>query len=82
MIILEIARGRSSTAATSKVELFVTIFNGSKPLTIITKSSILDVAAVLDLPLIAVNNKFLKNGNQCVKHVRIRGFSDLCIFFP
>ena len=37
MIILEIARGRSRTAATSKVELFVTIFNGSKPLTIITE---------------------------------------------
>ena len=39
------------TAAASKVEHFVTIVNGWKPLTIITKSSILDVAVVLDPPL-------------------------------
>ena len=44
-------RGGSRTAATSKMELFVIIVNGFKPLTIITKSSILDVAAVLDPPL-------------------------------
>ena len=36
------------TAATSKMELFVIIVNGFQPLTIITKCSILDVAAVLD----------------------------------
>ena len=45
------ARGGSKTAATSKMELFVIIVNGFQPLTTITKSSILDVAAVLDLPL-------------------------------
>ena len=39
------------TAATSKMERFVIIVNGSKPLTIITKRSILDVAAALDPPL-------------------------------
>ena len=44
-------RGGSRTAATSKVELFVIIVNGWQPLTIITESSILDVAAVLDPPL-------------------------------
>ena len=44
-------RGGSRTTATSKMEHFVIIVNGWKPLTIITKSSILDVAAVLDLPL-------------------------------
>ena len=43
--------GRSRTAATSKMEHFVIIVNGWKPLTIITKRSILNVAAVLDLPL-------------------------------
>ena len=43
-------RDRSKTAATSKVELFVIIVNGRKPLSIITKSSTLDVAAVLDPP--------------------------------
>ena len=42
------------TAATSKMELFGIIANSWKPLAIITKKSILDVAAVLDplLPLI------------------------------
>ena len=44
-------RDRSKTAATSKVELFVIIVNGRKPLSVITKSSTLDVAAVLDPPL-------------------------------
>ena len=47
-----IYRGGSRTAATSKMESFVIIVNGWKPLTIITKCSILDVAAVVDPPLI------------------------------
>ena len=41
----------SGTAATSKTERFVIIVNGWKPLTIMTKRSILDVAATLDPPL-------------------------------
>ena len=45
---VSIIRDRSRTAATSKMEHFAIIVNGLKPLTIITKSSILDVAAVLD----------------------------------
>ena len=44
-------RGGSRTVATSNVELFVIIVNGFQPLTIITKNSTLDVAAVLDPPL-------------------------------
>ena len=44
-------RGGSRTAGTSKMEHFVITVNGQKPLTIIIKSSILDVAAVLDPPL-------------------------------
>ena len=44
-------RGGSRTAATSEVELFVIIVNDFQPLTIITKSSTLDVAAVLEPPL-------------------------------
>ena len=40
--------GGSRTAATSKRELFVIIVNGFQSLTIITKSSTVDVAAVLD----------------------------------
>ena len=45
-------RGGSRTVATSKRELFVIIVNGFQPLTIITKCSILDLAAVLDPPLV------------------------------
>ena len=44
-------RGGSRSAATFKMELFVIIVNGFQPLTIIKKSSILDVAAVLYPPL-------------------------------
>ena len=47
-------RGGSRAAATSKMERFVIIVNGWEPLTIITKSSILDVAAALDPPLVVV----------------------------
>ena len=43
-------RGGSRTATTSKVEVFVIIVNDWYPLTNTTKSSTLDVAAVLDLP--------------------------------
>ena len=48
----QVIRGGSRAAATSKMERFVIIVNGFQPLTIITKSSILDVAAFLDLPLV------------------------------
>ena len=43
--------GVSRAAATSKMEYFVIIFNDWKPLTIITKHSILDVATALDTSL-------------------------------
>ena len=44
-------RAGSRTAATSKMEYFVIIVNGWKPLTIITKHSISGIAAALDPPL-------------------------------
>ena len=47
----QISRGGSRTAATSKMERFVMIVNGFQPLTIVTKHSILVVAATLDPPL-------------------------------
>ena len=50
----KVIRGGSRTAATSKMEHFVIIVNDWKPLTIITKHSILDVAAVLDPPLVMI----------------------------
>ena len=40
-----VTRGKSRTAATSKMECFVIIINGWELLTIITKRSILDAAA-------------------------------------
>ena len=45
-------RGGPRTAATSTMERFVIIVNGFQSLTIITKSSILEVAAVLDPALV------------------------------
>ena len=54
-------RGGSRTAAASKMEHFVIIVNGWKPLTIITKSSILDVATVLDPSLDQNKKKFMKS---------------------
>ena len=47
-----ITRGGSRTAATSKMEHFVIIVKGFQLLTIIPKRSILDVAAILDPPLV------------------------------
>ena len=55
-----IIRGGSRSAATSKMERFVIIVDGWKPLTITTKRSILDVAAGLDPPLIIVNENDLQ----------------------
>ena len=46
------SRDVSSAGATSNMERFAIIVNGLKPLTIITKRSILHVAAALDPPLI------------------------------
>ena len=48
------SRFGSRTTAKSKVELFVMIVNGFQPLTVITKSSTLDVAVVLDPSLFSV----------------------------
>ena len=46
---------RGGSAAKSKVEIFVIVINGFRPLAIITKSSTFDVAAVLDPPLLMLN---------------------------
>ena len=69
-------RGGSRTAATSKMERFVIIVNGWKPLTIITKRSILYVATVLDPPLhlshpILTNSSCVMN-NQLLKFINIQ----------
>ena len=51
MIIRIITRDGSRAATTSKMERLVIIVNVFQPLFIITKRSILDVAAALDPPL-------------------------------
>ena len=55
--LLERFRGGSRDAATSKMERFVIIVNGFQSLTIITKRSILDVAASLGPPMSLTSNK-------------------------
>ena len=47
-----VIRDGSKAAAKSKMECFVIIVNGWKPLTIIKNRSILDVAAAVDPPLV------------------------------
>ena len=56
------------TAATSKMEHIVIIVQGWRLLTIITKRSILDVAAVLDPPLKIIGNlRFSRHGyTKCI----------------
>ena len=56
------------------MEFFVIIVNGWKPLVIITKSSILDAAAVLDLPLckLLVDNR--AHNNQIMESSACREF--------
>ena len=54
-------RGGSRAAATSKMECFVTTVNGWKPLIIVTKHFILDVATALDPPLVNGIRKSWKN---------------------
>ena len=51
IITLTYIKGGSRAAVTSKMEYLVIIVNGWNPLTIITKHSILDVAAALETPL-------------------------------
>ena len=53
-----VTRGGSRAASTSKIEHFVIIINGFQPLTIITKLSILDVAAALDPSLVTPYRTF------------------------
>ena len=60
-------RGGSRAATASKMECFVIIVTGWKPLTIITKRSILDVAPALDPPLIPVTY-FYPNSELKIKH--------------
>ena len=50
-----LCRGGSRTATSFKIERFVIIVNGWKSLTMITKRSNLDVAEVLDPPLLWVS---------------------------
>ena len=65
----KVIRCGSRTAATSKMELFVTIANGFQSLTISTKFSILDVEAVLYPPLIIQHWGWLEKKALLIKKV-------------
>ena len=65
-------RGGSRAAATSKMECFVIIVNGFQPLTIITKHSILDVAAALDPTLLKIPT--VKNDRELEKMKILKTF--------
>ena len=58
------------TAATSKVELFVIKVNDFQALTIISKSSTLDVAAALDAPL-KFGSKMNENKLAKIQEIRV-----------
>ena len=62
--------GGSRTTTTSKIEHFVVIVSGFQPLTIITKCSILGIAAVLDpsLPL-KLHQSLVNISESFVKHI-------------
>ena len=64
-------RGGSRTAATSKMERFVIVVNGWKSLTIITQSSILDVVAALEPPLIISTNLLFQLTVRNFTHVPV-----------
>ena len=64
------------TVAAFKKDHFMIIVNGWKPLTIITKSSILGVAAILDAPQMTVEmliKKFHKNFTLVSLHISTIG---------
>ena len=66
-ILAGVTGGGSGTAVTSKMECIVIMVNSEKPLTIITKRSILDVAAVLDPPLATT-----KTCSDCVLYLQMK----------
>ena len=73
-------KGGSRTAATFKMERSVIIVNGWKPLSIITKRSILDVAAVLDPPLNLLAINFSSQISSLVKIFCKKGLKPATLF--
>ena len=69
------------------MERFVIIINGFQPLTIITKRSILDVAAVLDPPLAIFSSNFESNRKKMtqtshvIPYLRALGCLRVSLFF-
>ena len=74
------SRGGSRTAATSKMERFMIIGNGWKPLTIITKRSILRVAAALDPALRSVNRLSINQTLNQLSKVSVGRHSEQYLF--
>ena len=79
--ILAPLRGGSRAAATSKMERFLIIVNGWKPLTIITKRSILDVEAALDPPLPVLFLLYVNDLKNAISHLDPIMLADNVNFF-
>ena len=79
-LMLSIYRSGSGAAATSKTERIVIKVNGWKPFTIITKRSILDVAAVLDPPLTIINY-FIEHALNLMNFNTCLSCTIMCLFF-
>ena len=72
------------TDAKCKVGLFVTIVNDWKPLTIVTKNSILDFAPIQDPPLGLLENSLtflMKTENLCIFAQNLFSEKNNCIAF-
>ena len=69
-------RRGSTTPTTSKMKLFMTIINSLQPLIIVIKSSILDIAEVLDQPL-ACQHKWMTHryGSRTSKSSKMELFA-------
>ena len=77
-----VSRGQFKTAATSKMERFVIIVNRWKALTIITKRSISDVAAVLDPYLVSNIETEIYSVKILFKLILIHFFPIIHFFTP
>ena len=75
-------RGGSRVAATSKMECFVVIVKGFQPSAVITKRSILDVAAALDTPLKTYDKHQIQRGGLLFhQHLQLSVLYIVCVSY-
>ena len=74
------SRGVSRTTAKSKLEPFVTKFNGWKPLTFVTKSTILDFGVFPDTSLKGAILIIRVSSKHIVKVTELKNFTLISVF--